>query len=992
MTLLQNLSTLYKPSDNLQVGPSHPLVKRLIDYWAIPIVKRAEHDNAPFWRSRKLESRIHFVPPGPEHPENHEALEMLLIQVILKFQTSDVQSVSTFRSKFLQSAKNVLASVALDARFPLLKLLCKHLPRLNIDLDSSSPPSDVELKLLKYDLAFLKSLPPRDARFLYERTMKFSRPEDLDTKGPRGYEFELLEVEWEAQDGEDVPEKRSFVLATTLLDEFKKRAHQGKEGVDRLRWAKLVVSVAIRTRDIDVVKEVVEWSQRYQGDPTVGQQLFGSILSESLRSCSTFCCSRFCQSRVAPLFVQLLEQIEKANSVLRICLEYSYILMQEPHFQAVCGPGGHLGKLLRAVLERRVEELSWLINQNIASENELVATLLETLMALILDHEKLIAQTPAEFNWATIQGSVYGMACPKSYSCHALTVLDRLAQARDEYWTQERIKCDPEVGNLEAGFPKGLPIQYLLPSLDWAALALEIPCAAPFASQRLENVLRSDDDSVLHVCRISSSVVGSCVDSLSFALHAHIARLSRQQQAERVVEIWNHYSQGILSTAEQQTGFRHWLISIAGSERLDSAIEILDPSPAPYIPPLDLFNQSWSSNSTIQWYPTGENIEVGDHHSATQEQTKADKATILQFRMASSTVRGPTISRGFSIPVAWGKPAAKPAASPSKIWSTTVNMGKLPLQTSEAVILSALLFLSETEKEPGLKSFPPNTIGPRYPNVSLAGPFVTATERESGAWSTAVRALKKLSPSVPSTLLFNLARSRLDQMGHVTRESSKFTILQRWVFDVVKLLTTSDKPQLSIDLFIQIFRELPDQSSWYRYFAPHRLGKRLTSIDACAFLENLAKFVLDGFGRNSLTDDEDARRRGSSVKITTVKMLANLLSRCDFVPQERALDLLCDIFSSISHIDVRTAVVSSILFIIRTQENSKNAFGALVSLVPIAAGPNENVILTEKEWHGAEMGGKLPNVADERRLTRLFTLQAVYEIPKRYREDYYLKL
>ena len=101
-----------------------------------------------------------------------------------------------------------------------------------------------------------------------------------------------------------------------------------------------------------------------------------------------------------------------------------------------------------------------------------------------------------------------------------------------------------------------------------------------------------------------------------------------------------------------------------------------------------------------------------------------------------------------------------------------------------------------------------------------------------------------------------------------------------------------------------------------------------------------------------------------TVKITTIKMLAQLLAGAEFIDEETTLELLLTIFKTSTHIDVRAAVIESLVTMMRDTNNETTKTKILEALeqhaVPVAAALNESHPLSEADWQRAESDGELP--------------------------------
>ncbi|EAW20852.1 uncharacterized protein NFIA_113830 [Aspergillus fischeri NRRL 181] len=131
------------------------------------------------------------------------------------------------------------------------------------------------------------------------------------------------------------------------------------------------------------------------------------------------------------------------------------------------------------------------------------------------------------------------------------------------------------------------------------------------------------------------------------------------------------------------------------------------------------------------------------------------------------------------------------------------------------------------------------------------------------------------------------------------------------------------------------------------------------------------------------------------VKITTAKMLAQLLSDATFIDISNCFGILQNIFDSNNHIDVRSEVVMAVLRLFRRAADFTSVFTAMASMANAASGPSEREAISEADWLAAEKGERpLPEVAtvSDRPLFRCFLETAFDYLPEKHRREYLHKV
>lgn len=143
-------------------------------------------------------------------------------------------------------------------------------------------------------------------------------------------------------------------------------------------------------------------------------------------------------------------------------------------------------------------------------------------------------------------------------------------------------------------------------------------------------------------------------------------------------------------------------------------------------------------------------------------------------------------------------------------------------------------------------------------------------------------------------------------------------------------------------------------------------------------------------------DDADStpeKASSSFVKITTIKLLAYLLAKSNFVSLIISLDILRTLFAASRHIAMRRTVVDGVLTRLRKNSDMEKSAGdeiyvAFKSFSLAAANPSERNTISEEVWLSAEAGGPLPEVNSDRLLLDLCIKDAKGTLPKRFYPDY----
>ena len=321
------------------------------------------------------------------------------------------------------------------------------------------------------------------------------------------------------------------------------------------------------------------------------------------------------------------------------------------------------------------------------------------------------------------------------------------------------------------------------------------------------------------------------------------------------------------------------------------------------------------------------------------------------------------------------------------IWSyeRLKNFRELSERVQEGMIATALLIeSSEIEGSKTLASPFPSESDVRYPSLFLDHDFLLPLE---GLFPPADVALSYFIKLVPSTLLLDLAASALSTLSKTASTSTNFASTERTAYRLLMLLSKSDRPQLAPDLIDRTILNRPDASSWHRQLLTKSLLRTISAGQAQDMVSLFASSILKYLEFQLASSSNDKKEVGPDtsskyhIKVTTVKFLAQLLNEADFVPPEFCVDILSKLFQKSSHVDIRVAVLESILSRLgRCADESSTALAerlmsVLESAIPVVGSLNERKRTQDVEWIEAEKTGKLPEVYDDAEM-QAFPLEA----------------
>ena len=297
-------------------------------------------------------------------------------------------------------------------------------------------------------------------------------------------------------------------------------------------------------------------------------------------------------------------------------------------------------------------------------------------------------------------------------------------------------------------------------------------------------------------------------------------------------------------------------------------------------------------------------------------------------------------------------------------------------ESREAFIAAALLIAGgRSQASSKILGRPfPSASETRFPAMFLDAELLDSKE-PTDEDITAI--LTRFLPVVPPTLLKTLAESLVEK---ALREATS-NVLRRWTTVVLGLLAMSDRPDLATDMIVQVVLGNPGETHWHRVLLHPGVLKRLSPEHAEGLMHRLAEGILDRLpaqgqapaviesgdvGEQAAVTPGPFTPSTSTVKVTTAKMLAQVLKNAAFVGDDFVINTLLSLFLKATHVHVRAAVVSglaSALYSSRSESTRNTIIEALAThVVPAAAEMNERSPMTETQWELAEKLCQPPQV------------------------------
>lgn len=966
---------------------------RVLSHLVVPLAKRcaeslysADTHERP-WRLIKSWLEKHYLVNGRPHPEGDGDAENDLVSLVDSFwdprsELSDNGAVNfrglldiipKLRSPDIETR---VASKAPDLRYHFLRFLLLNSPVYGFDIGHSSETSSTGLEGIKLTISVFKCLPASQGLTLFERCLEANPDfsfllwgtevqrfgilgQERDLRGERNPDVDILRAVLLQSVGTErpvLPRDPDAIrnhLRTTELSSRKKSSAQSGDPHTRSFWAVSALRLCVALDDLDLLKDTFIWARRYNRDPVVAEDLhnFDQILFDDLDNALS-------SMRVKGLpDGGLKTRMEKANAVVMAILETATMVIHDPGFQPY-----HWYGVVRKVSDVTIARLQQLHRSQESlgvSDDEAYDIVLRPTLDLLVGAEALLLKPEnAKLESNHPRGLLQNLDdlgySKNPPSALMLRFFDTLARERNDLWEKYRSHHWPSVTTLRAPWPRGLPIQHLTPrGLKQAAGCL-------YVRRRIETVIFCDPAVALQPIPDHDEVteaVGTFVDSWPEALGLWLSDVEgdKDERDRRVSRAWT-YALGPLTggrmVAQQAQHF--WMengFKPAGAEEsVKSNIDSLVQRSVSDLPEPD------DSGDPTEWDP---DPEYADFATSLLNKNRRLGETICLDCMLLAT-------DGVEM-LKVGQLRAPAIPDPVSFWDSVFSSRKGGKGTAgmkgssiDAAIVAATLYANSVlgaDASLLMRLFP--EVGqPRFPAVYLDQEFLQRPQDSKSALSV----LEHLLPFVPPQPLANLAASIMTAIESGDPKKRDYASLSR----VIKMLVRSDNPNLAAPVIQRFILGHPNASSWYRVFLNRGVMKHLDAESCERFFMSLAGAIVGRLKEQESNLGERPDEAPPLVKVSTVKMIAQLLRESCFIGSKITMDILMQIAREASHVDIRLEAVKSMKRLASTKEQRNTVLDFLRDWAPrIAGAMNERRPETEADWEAAENGGPLPEVAPQ---------------------------
>ena len=954
--------------------------------------------HAQLWRLIRVWLEKHYLVQGCPHPDKNDAAEKNLVSCVDRCwnpgtgdsddETNPWMLLSPVLPKLHSPNMELrLGSKRPGLRYGLLRTILLYSPGHSFDIGDPSETSSAGLKGIKLRLAVFTCLPAVQGLVLFERCLEansdlsflcWGREDEgdrngllrqaLDMQSGSGPDWHILRAVLLQSLGTEHPvlpkDPDSILnqLRTTELAHRMKRSAQGSDPSVRSFWAISALRLCVALDDLDLLRDTFIWTRRYDRDPIVSRELrlvswrFDDL--ENMLSCISVN-DRLPQGG-------LRTRMDKANAVAMANLETGALVRREPGFR-YHHSFATAARTIADVTASRLRQLHRLQEPLGISDDEAFQGILQPTLDLLIRAEAVLLENkhlsgggiaPVGLLLWTVAPE-YGKKTP---GAPILTFFDTLAEQRNDLWEKHRSQNTAAVTTLPVPWPRGLPVQSLVEGAPREA------AGCPYLQKRITAVVFCDPEVALQPVPKDGEVLAAIetnvndwtkpfIDSWVEALRLWLSEVEGDgdERGRRISRAWNHalgpLTGGRMSNAQAQ---RFWLANGFEPAGAKEDVEVMIGS----VVRRHIANmpQDGESGYPIEWDPDPEYPDAVTHSNVSrglEEATCLDCMLLVNNggRLRINTVTTPVIP------------------DPPSFWDlvfsgrrgNSVSACGLKGSTIDTAMAAAMLHVSSVLGADGsllMKPFPGNTSEPRFSAAYLDQDFLQRTQHLGVVLST----LERLTPFIPPQLLSKLAASMMSRLESGDASQPDYSSLAQ----VIKMLVRSDSPTLAVPLIARFILDGDsDASSWYRVFLNPTVLTLLDSKSAESFFTSLSESIVERLrGQEGRNVPDRPERAPSPVKVTTVKMIAQLLRGGRFIDPKVSLDILMQLARAASHIDIRLEVMKSLEGFASTTEQKVLVMDFLRDLAPrIAGAMNERHPETEADWEAAEKGGPLPEVA-----------------------------
>ncbi|KAK3387822.1 hypothetical protein B0H63DRAFT_542278 [Podospora didyma] len=759
-----------------------------------------------------------------------------------------------------------------------------------------------------------------------------------------------------------------------LIERRMKNATKGRDWSRRSFWAMSALFLAIAHGDVDIYSGILTWARRFDKDPLTVAALYKSSTLGTREGVDLLCGVPIKDRLFAKTSEATVGQaIVGGNKVVLQLLEAAAAGLREPSNS--CSTWECVGRLASDVTERRLRRVNALQAHLGLTDDAVYNLVWQPTLRILIDTESFSLQDEHESLGFGGRNGLLRFAMPiENLSEPTWRFFDNLAKARDELWQMHRTKTNPAVLTLGTPWPKGLPTHFL------AQFNIkEAQYRMPYLLSRAERVVFGAAEYLLAPPpedKETTDTISGFGENYKMCVKIYVKGADADDVAgreNRLSRAWNHVTANL---TEEKRGVTFWRKCVFTTD-LGVPLAHLFPPDTPdakFDVPWPRFPATDDPSEPTEWNPDPR-VEVQVQPEPVVE-TGEPRLTCLDV-MLGRYIHSPSLGWKAGFYVSGNNAASTPATSSAprtvmlpSIWSRSSFAGC----ASDPLIAAAILTLNSrhgADTSLLMKPFP-TAEDARFPALFLADEYLEGLSMANKSLGFSVL---EGNSNVPVELLFRLASSAVARVkstafeGHVADPAMAMAL--------IKIITQGDRPSIACPLIHDMILNGQGESAWHRQFFHIGFLSRLSHRDAQGFLVDVSKAIVDILRLQALnwtatpppSAGETAKSATSTpfVKITTVKMVVQVLQDSRFIDSQTACTVLQDILQYSRHVDIRLAVVTSLIGLIQASTDQKLITTASKVLethaIPMAASLNERLVLTEEDWlDAAKADGELPEI------------------------------
>ncbi|SMR51204.1 unnamed protein product [Zymoseptoria tritici ST99CH_1E4] len=832
------------------------------------------------------------------------------LQSIFRLLPSSAQMDASYLTELLEGARRAL-------RFRLLELAMRNLRCLKIDINSDT---DLEKAGAIWLPQVFLALPRAESKHLLQRLMDIFHEKVFDGLGEFGLrrhaddpDFVLMQL--------SKGDSEHHGMVANAVDHHKSAASNSRTQPPRAYWASYALRCASISGSLDLYRDTLLWTRKYIKDPQTAIEIF---YAGDLKNDDTIELLSGIPSKLADVNTSkeaISDNVRKGNQICQDLVETALLASHEPSFQDFHWKSAM--RLTALVLRKRMEMVDGLQDVLHLSDEETFDTVWEpTLMYWASFERQCLEEDNRELFYPVrdpliekLDGSAFRELRPAT-----ARFIDELAFRQDEIRLKWRQRHFPLSRKLPDPYSRGYPYKPFILMNFTKQGTVDLP----YLRSRAEKVIFVDSEPALSPVPEVEEVqkaIAYAVDNWEEALEDYVLLSQNKQVAASTA--WKHATETLslsrMSAVEAHVFWSpHFTKALAKCDVRGPWTDAPRQLPQPRLPVVH------SDEEAVEWNP---DPEFKDYIVKPRKLTPTRLDTMLVAKHLQ--YRDPQTNT-------WLEELDPriPKYEPSVFWRRAGDHLDDPA-TREALVAAVVMYVAGKSGSSNLLSKPFPSIGAsRFSAMFLDGDFL---DRDDLAKHPVQHLLAAIISEIPSTLLTELvserASSSIESQGAIS------------IPQLLRLLVRSDRPQAALEVVRSFILDVPESSSWHRSVLKPSFFRSLPRKYASEFFQSLFMGVEEKLAQQSARNSDGNADQGPAVKVSTVKMVSKLLSGAEFMDEDTASQILIDLFTVVTHIDIRESVVESLLDVLK-QSTDSNVRTRIIGfferdVVPIMASMSE---------------------------------------------------